>query len=479
MTATEAVALLAQGSLGSEELLDAQLARVDRFNGEINAVVAFDIERARARCREADAASAAGESWGDLHGLPMTIKDSFETEGLVTTSGAPELANHVPTTDADGVALLKDAGAIVFGKTNLPIYAGDIQSFNDVYGLTRNPWDLDRTVGGSSGGAAAGLAAGFSLLELGSDIGGSIRCPAHYCGVAGIKPSWWVLSRRGHIPGAPGAMAPTDLTVSGPMGRSVADLELAMRALTARSVFGVPGASLPAASANVQQLEGCRVALWRDDDVGPVSAATRHVFDALGGELEQAGAHVRTDVRPATNGEEWFAWYCELLIAAMASRFDEATIELMTAVAASGDAEATDPSLASARGATMSHTRWLELDERRHRLIRDWEALFDEVDIVLAPVAPGAAFPHDEAPMMGRVLDIDGVAVPALLHLYWAGLATLPYLPSTVVRAGNDESGLPIGVQVIAPRWADRSTLAFARHVEQIAGGFVPPPRCA
>jgi amidase len=476
LTASQAVAALADGALGSEELLDGLLARIERWNDEVNAVVAFDVERARARCRDADTARARGESWGPLHGLPMTVKDSYETEGLVTTSGAPDLAAHVPTRDADAVAQLKDAGAVIFAKTNLPLYAGDIQTFNDVYGLTRNPWNLDRTVGGSSGGAAAALAAGFSFLELGSDIGGSIRCPAHYCGVAGIKPSWWVVSKRGHIPGPPGELAPPDLSVSGPMGRSVDDLELGLHVLTNGGVHGVPGARLPEASPAVRDLAGCRVGLWIDDPVGPVSADLRAALEDLGRQLESAGAIVRTDVRPATPTDEWFALYYSLLLAKMAPGLDDATLQLLAAIAAAGDPTSTDPAMAAARGATMNHRDWLAADETRFHLMAEWDDVFDQVDVMLAPPAPSAAFPHDETPMTERTIDIDGTAVPALHHLVWAGLATLPYLPGTVVPIGRSSENLPQGVQIVGPRWGDRTTLAFARHVEALTGGFAPPP---
>jgi amidase len=480
MTATEAVQAIARGELGSEELLDAQLARIDTWNGGrnggLNAVVALDVERARERCRAADEARARGESWGLLHGLPMTIKDSYETEGLVTTSGAPELAGHVPATDADSVAMLKRAGAIVFGKTNLPLYAGDIQTFNDVYGLTRNPWHPERTVGGSSGGAAAAVAAGFSLLELGSDIGGSIRCPAHYCGIAGIKPTWWVISKRGHIPGPPGLLRHLDLTVAGPMARSIADLELGMDVLTADGVHGVPGASLPPASPAVASLEGCRVGLWIDDPIGPVSLDVRAAIEELGQQLESAGAIVRTDVRPTTSSDEWFALYYELLLANMAGGLSPETRDFLAAVAASGDPTSLDPAMAAARGASMSHLDWMRADERRFHLMAEWDRVFDEVDVMLAPPAPVPAFPHDETPLTERTLEVDGERVPALMHLVWAGLATLPYLPGTVVPIARSSEGLPIGVQIIGPRWGDRTTLAFGRHVEQLTGGFVPPP---
>ena len=252
-TASQAVTALAEGSLGSAELLEAHLARIERDNGAVNAVVAFDVERARARAARADEDHAAGRSWGPLHGLPMTIKDAFETEGLTTTSGAPELADHVPARDADAVARLKSAGAIVFAKTNLPLYAGDMQTYNQLFGRTNNPWDLTRTPGGSSGGAAAALATGMTLLELGSDIGGSIRNPSHCCGTYGHKPTWGLVSQRGHIPGPPGTMAPADLNVVGPMGRSVQDLVLGLDVLGV-DAFGLPGAVAPPVPARLASI---------------------------------------------------------------------------------------------------------------------------------------------------------------------------------------------------------------------------------
>jgi amidase len=203
-TALDLAAAIRRREIGSRELLEHFLARVERLNPKLNAVVTLDAERARARADEADRALARGEARGPLHGLPMTIKDTFETAGIRTTAGAPVLSNHVPSRDATAVARLGAAGAIVFGKTNVPLFAGDLQSYNAIFGATNNPWDLARSPGGSSGGSAAALAAGLTPLELGSDLGGSIRNPAHYCGLYGHKPTYGVIPMRGHIPGPPG-----------------------------------------------------------------------------------------------------------------------------------------------------------------------------------------------------------------------------------------------------------------------------------
>ena len=213
----DAAAAIRAGRISSRDHLELLLDRVERLNPPLNAVVTLDAERARREADAADRALAEGRDLGPLHGVAMTIKDSFQTIGMRTTSGAPELSGHIPEVDAVPVARLRAAGAVVFGKTNLPIYAGDTQSYNAVFGQTNNPWNLERTPGGSSGGSAAALAAGFTPLELGSDIGGSIRGPASTCGIFGHKPSYGIVPALGQIPGPPGTLTQADIAVAGPM----------------------------------------------------------------------------------------------------------------------------------------------------------------------------------------------------------------------------------------------------------------------
>jgi amidase len=475
-TASDAVAALSEGAVGSEELLDAQLARVDLLNPDINAVVALDIERARSLAREADAARARGESWGPLHGLPMTIKDAFETEGLVTTCGAPELADHVPTVDADAVARLKAAGAIVFAKTNVPIYAGDVQTYNEVYGLTRNPWDLERAPGGSSGGAAAALATGMTLLELGSDIGGSIRNPSHYSGVFGHKPTWGVVSQRGHIPGPPGTLAPADLNVVGPMGRSVADLVLGLDVLQG-DVLGVPGARVGLARPELRSLSDLRVGVWLDDPYAPTDRAVLDVLERAVAELESAGATVVDGVRPTTSLEEQTLTYLALLISVVSAGYPASVRSFLAEVVAAADPDDRSTATVIARSAILSHAHWLGANERRHRIEREWESVFADVDVLLTPVTPVAAIPHDtERPMGERTVEVNGAPADYLTQLVWAGLATMPRLPATVVPAGRTAGGLPVGLQLVGPRYGDRVTLRAAGWAESVLGGFTPPP---
>src|SRR5262245_16964260 len=236
-TATALLSDLEACRVGSLELLEHLLARAERHNPALNAIVVRDIDRARARAKEADTARRRGESWGPLHGLPMTVKECFDVEGLPTSAGSPGLKANAALRHADAVQRLVDAGAIIFGKTNVPLFAGDLQTYNEVYGITNNPWDTTRGPGGSSGGSAVALAAGLTPLELGSDIGGSIRNPAHFCGVYGHKPSYGVISMRGHVPGPPNSLLQADIGVAGPLARSADDLELALSVMAGPNEF--------------------------------------------------------------------------------------------------------------------------------------------------------------------------------------------------------------------------------------------------
>ena len=292
-TAGDLTQAIQRRELASRELLDALLARADQVNPNLNAIVAWDTDRAREAAAAADEATAKGKLTGPLHGLPMTVKDVWETEGLVTTSGAPELAQHVPSADALAVRRLKDAGAIIFGKSNTPAYAGDWQTYNGVYGRTSNPWDLSRTAGGSSGGAAAAIAAGLTPLELGSDIGGSIRNPSHFNGTYGLKPSWGVVPVRGHIPGPPGSLIQVDVGVAGPLARSVADLRMALHVVAGPVPEDAAGWRLELdAGPVISGPGGLRIATVFADgnDVVPLAADVRACLDRFASRLADAGA---------------------------------------------------------------------------------------------------------------------------------------------------------------------------------------------
>lgn len=469
----EVLAALQTGAVSSVELLNAQLDRIDIFNPSVNAVVAFDVERAMAEAEARDAERAAGTGIGALHGLPMTVKDCYETDGLVTTAGAPELANFVPGSDADLVTALRNAGAIIYGKTNVPLYAGDHQTYNDVYGVSRNPWDPDRTPGGSSGGAAAALACGFTTAEIGSDIGGSIRVPAHFNGVFGLKPSYDVLSDRGHVPAVP------DLAVMGPLGRSIADLRLLTEVLVSVNGFGgVPHAALPTGTPP-PELGSLRIGLWADDPESPVSRDVAGVVSALGIQLESAGAIIEPEARPGISSGELHDVYLRLLMPVMAAGFPDELFDSLVdkGTRASDGTGSVNPSVISAAYSTMRHRDWMRANDARAMAQVAWDALFDEVDVVIAPVSQTPAFAHNtDVSYNNRVVDVDGVDRSYAELLFWAGIATMPLLPSVAVPAGTID-GLPCGVQIIGRRWSDLQLLDIAELIGTVAGiRFVPPP---
>ena len=489
-TASDALAALERGDITSVLLLEAQLERIEEHNGSVNAVVSIDLDRARTEAVAADAARAAGKSLGPLHGLPMTIKDTYETVGMLTVAGSPALAGHMPAEDADLVTALRKAGAIVFGKTNVPLFAGDHQTYNEVYGVSNNPHDLTRTPGGSSGGAAASLACGFTLAEVGSDIGASIRLPAHFNGVFGLKPTHGVLSLRGHIPSRPGALSQPDLAVAGPLARSAQDLSLLLEVLVSEESFGgAPGATLPAATA--RSVADLRIGLWSDDEEAPVASGVRDVVEKLGAELRDAGATVLSSARPDIPSPKLHETYLQLLFPIIGADFPARSYDRLSKFArnpdgfgADGGPEPDDDSNGwqpdrSAQDAawiTLSHRDWLKANEARAQAIASWDHLFESVDLVIAPPAPTVAFPHNtELPYNQRVTDVDGVERPYTELLFWAGIATMPLLPSVVIPGGTVD-GLPCGVQLIARRWSDFQLLADATTIcDALDIRFRPP----
>jgi amidase len=451
-TATDLVAAIEAKELGSRELLDHLLARVDDLNPAINAVVTLDVERARAAADAADEATARGDDLGPLHGLPMTVKDCFETAGLRTTCGAPELADHVPATDAATVARLKAAGAIVYGKTNTPAWTTDLQTFNPIFGTTGNPWDPSLTAGGSSGGSAAALAAGLTPLELGSDIGGSIRNPSHQCGTFGHKPSHGIVPVRGHLPGPPGTLGRTDINVCGPMARTVEDLTLGLGVLAGPDEPESSGwrLDLPAPPAQL------RIGAWLEDPALPIAPEVAAVLDAAVTQLDGAGLAVDRSARPSLDTGEGVTVFNQLIAAALS---------------ALGDDDG---------GPGLRHRDWLVLDETRQRHRQAWAELFRQVDVVLCPVFPVSAFPHqvDDDPLgiVARTVAVGDRMVPHIELIGWCGLIGAALLPSTVVPVGRTADGRPVGIQVVADFLRDRTALAAAARLEEVLGGFTEPP---
>ncbi|MEM9746485.1 MAG: amidase [Actinomycetota bacterium] len=478
MSAVELADTIRRREVSSTEVLDHLTARIERLDGPINSVVQWDLDRARAAAKAADDATAAAGDAGatdlpPLHGVPMTVKDSFPTEGCVTTSGAPELADHVPTADAWPVARLREAGAIPFAKTNLPIYAGDIQSYNDVYGTTNNPHDVERTPGGSSGGSAASLAMGFTPIELGSDIGGSIRVPAHYSGVMGHKPTFGIVPGHGQIPGPPGTLSLADLAVCGPMARTVDDLEVGLDAMAGPDRWNHEAWHLDLPAARATDLGSLRIAGWLDDEFCPVDASTGRVFDAMVSAIEAGGGRVDTDARPGFTLEKAHDIFENLLFGALSGGHPKEKIERMAA-------NTDDTPLGRVkRGSAMRHRDWLSYHERRLQLRERWSEFFAGFDVVLMPVHPRSAIPHDHSPQWERRVDIGGHDRSYLDLFRWIGPAGAGLLPATVVPVGLGDDGLPIGVQIVGPHLHDRTTLAAARLISEVCGGCPRPALAA
>jgi amidase len=473
MSATQLAAEIRSRRVGSREVLDHLVARIDRLDGPVNAVVRFDLDRAGDAARAADEAVAAGAALGPLHGVPMTIKDSFQTQGCVTTSGSPELADFVPTEDATVVARVRAAGAIPFAKTNLPLFADDIQTFNQVYGTTNNPHDVTRTPGGSSGGSAAALAMGFSPIEIGSDIGGSIRVPAHYSGVMGHKPSYGIVPGHGQIPGMPGTLSQADLAVVGPMARHVDDLSLCLDVIAGPDVWMEPAWRLDLPPTRADALADFRIAAWIEDPACPVDDDTARALDEMIGSIEAAGGHVDRAARPSFTLEKSFRVYGELLFAALAGGTPRDELDALAA-------DTRDSTIGWIRRSTAArHRDWLSNNERRLQIRRRWSEFFERFDAVLMPVHPRAAFPHDHSmPQYERTVDVGGGVRPYFDLWTWISLAGLAALPSTVVPVGLASDGLPIGVQIVGPFLHDRTTLRLAHHIAALRGGC-PTPRIA
>jgi amidase len=477
-TAGELSAALANRQVSAVELAEDAIARIEAHDGTINAVCVRDFDRALDAARAVDAMLARGER-GPLLGIPMTVKESYNIAGLPTTWGFPWAKDFVPTEDALSVARVKAAGAVILGKTNVPISLGDWQSYNEVYGTTGNPWDLSRTPGGSSGGSAAALAAGYGPLSLGSDIGGSLRAPAHYCGVYAHKPSYGLAPSRGHTPpGAPAVPLERDLAVIGPMARSVADLSLLLDVMVGPDPQDAGIAyRLDLPPARHEELDDFRVLVLDSHPLLPTGASVRAAVAKLADGLARAGVKVAHDSPLLPDPVQTARLYLKRLRAFLAFPLPPEAYAGLQAKAAQLSPDDDSLGAESLRGAVMSHRDWLIADGARARLRVQWSSLFCAFDAVICPVMPTPAFPHDHSGNVDdRRLSIDGVEVPYGAQLLWAGPATLPGLPATSIPVGLSPEGLPIGVQIIGPWLEDRTPLALAALIEREFGGFVPPP---
>src|SRR5580704_14355238 len=439
-SATQLAAEIRDRQIGCLELLDFFVTRAERHNQALNAIIAWQVDKARQRARAADAALARGENWGPLHGLPMTVKESFNLTGLPTTFGNPVWKDNIPPANAVVVDRLEAAGAVIFGKTNVPYMLADSQSYNDIYGTTNNPWDLACGPGGSSGGEAATLAAGLSALGAGSDIAGSLRNPAYYCGIYGHKPSWGLIPTRGH--GPPGIVTATDISVVGPMARSADDLALALGVLAGPDLLQQAAwrVSLPAPRG--RSLKDFRVAVWISAPEAPIDDSVATLIAAAVEAIAKAGAKVDDTARPGITLADNHRLFMQLLRAATAGRLTDEAFAEQVKIAETLSPDDMSPRAHVARGATTSHRAWVRANEQRSKLRYLWHDFFTRYDVLLAPVAATAAFPHDHNPDVGaRRVIINGQPHPHV-DITWAGLASLSYLPATAAPIGLSPRGL-------------------------------------
>ena len=467
--------LIRNGKIGSLELLDLYLDRGVRHDKAINSIVVHDRERARKRAKAADRALAKGELWGPLHGVPMTIKESFDMVGLPTTWGLTSSKDNVATTDALTVSRFRAAGAVLFGKTNVPVMLADWQTFNPIYGTTSNPWDLTRIPGGSSGGSAAALAAGLTGLEVGSDIGASIRDPSHYCGVYGHKPTFGICSGRGQS--LPGVVSAPDIAVVGPLARSARDLEIALQVMAGPDEIDGAGWKLALPKCTKKSLREFKVGVMSGADTAPVDASVSNAIQDLADFMARKGAKVSDTARPDIDPEEAHRVFIQLLRAATSRNADDKTFAANVARAGRLKPDAAGYEAWMLQGSTMRHREWLRWNERRHQLRLKWAEFFGGYDLLLCPAAATPAFPHNQkGERWERMVMVNGKPQPSTTQMFWAGFSGMAFLPSTVAPAGLSPDGLPVGVQIIGPQYGDLTCIALARILEKEYRGFVPPP---
>lgn len=430
--AIETTAMIARGELSPLEAADAAIARIERDDAHINAVVVTDFDRAR-ETAQAMTQERAGKD-RPLFGVPMTIKESFDIAGLPTCWGHEEYARNIASADARVVRLLKQAGVVFLGKTNVPPDLADWQSANPVYGRTHNPHDHERSPGGSSGGSAAAVASGMVPCEFGTDIGGSVRVPAHFCGVWGHKTSWGLISKQGHTHPAMAGRGEHDgaLSIAGPLARNAADLAALLR-ITA----GLP------LSERTKPLKSSRILLIANHPSCPTDPAVAALMEDVASALGTARVTIERSSELLPDLERQHADYMRMLNIAMAR-----------------GAPAKDGKQASA-------TDWFDLLDKQARNERAWEQVFEHYDFVLAPPAPVLAVPNSKTRVFDGTIEIDGKDIPGAAALCWAGLATFPNLPSTVLPIG-ESGGLPCGMQVIGPRWSDLACIEAAEEIGRV-----------
>jgi amidase len=470
------VALLQARQVSAVELLDHAIARIEAYDGKLNAVVVRDFERARAAAAEADKALARGER-RPLLGVPMTVKEAFNVAGLPTTRGIPGTERIPVGDDAVAVARLKAAGAVVLGKTNVPLMLADMQSYNSIYGTTNNPWDLGRTPGGSSGGSAAALAAGYVSLELGTDLGGSLRVPASFCGVFAHKPTYGIVPMRGGVRQSPLSVpVRVDLAVAGPMARSAGDLALALDVIAGPDDADALAYKLELPPPRHTDLKDFRVLVIDDHPLLPTASVVRSALARVVDRLAKSGVKVARTSPLLPDLALVGRTFTLLLMAFFGANFPDDVYARWQSAAAALPPDDVGLAAISLRGSVMSYREWVRTDRVRTGIADRWRRLFREWDVLLCPAVPTPAFAHDHSDKTARRISIDGSEVPYGDQAMWNSIATLAGLPATATPIGLSDEGLPIGMQIVGPYLEDRTTIAFAELIEREFGAFVAPP---
>lgn len=457
------------------ELLNTYLARVEKHNRRLAAVVDLDARGALKRARAADDAVMRGDQLGPLHGVPITVKDAIDVAGLASTWGFRELQDNRPVKSAPVVDALTGAGAIAFGKTNVPLGLLSWETFNDLHGTTNNPYDLSRSPGGSSGGSAAALAAGLTALEIGSDSAGSSRGPAHYCGIYAHKPTFGIVSIEGQS--LPGLGPIPDIMVLGPMARSAEDLAIALDVMARPTETDAVAWRLTLPAPRHTILPRFRVAVMLEHPNSDVDTEVQARLEELVGFLARRGAHVSTTARPEIDFDAAHKLFLALYTGSAAGAIPQPYWDKLARMAKLLRRSDESELATTVRGYTNTHRDWIRLDHVRSHLRESWAAFFRDYDVLLTPVAATAAQPHDQSSKLDRFrrITVNGKRVPATDQWFWAGLPSVAYLPATVAPAGLTPAGLPVGVQIIGPQYGDRTCIAFARLLEEEFEAFIPP----
>jgi amidase len=474
-SATDLARLLKAQKISASELLAECLGQYQKHNPALNAVVVTDIARAKKAAAASDRRLKKGTPLGPFDGVPMTAKESFDWTGTPATWGDPRFKDNIASADAVAVTRLASAGAVMYGKTNVPLMLADWQSFNAIYGTTNNPWDVTRAPGGSSGGSAAALAAGMSALEIGSDIGASIRNPAHYCGVYGHKPTYGVVPYQGHL--LPGTVQPGDITVAGPLARSARDLAAMMKILAGPVGPEARGYALTLPSAQQKSLKEFRVAVMMTDEQSEVDLPLQDLLGQLTQFLGKRVKKLSTTARPQFSTREAMDVYIALLRSATSRRQSDADYAANFAKAAASDPRDESYLMKMLRAYVLPHRDWLRYNERRHQMRLLWDQFFDDWDVMICPAAASVAFPHDQqGERHERTIPVNGKRVPTTDQLFWAGYSGGFLLPSTVAPMGLTSQNLPAGVQIITRQYGDYTSIRFAELLEKEYCGFTPPP---